>query len=241
MPACSLLRRHFLSPQGDICVSPEGGTFARVAVCLLFVAGLAAAATAPEIAAKVDQRYNRLQTLQADFTETYHGAGVSRTESGMLWLKRPGKMLWDYREPRPKMFVIDGKTAWFYAPGERQARKAAAKKLDDLRSPLRYLLGKTKLERELAGLSLATDIATLAPGDIALRGVPRGMENRVSSVLLEVTPEGEIARMLVNEVDGSSTEYRFSNRRENQPVADQLFHFLPPPGVEVIEAQDLTP
>ena len=214
---------------------------ARVAACVLFVAGIAVAASAPEIAARVDQRYNHLQTLQADFTETYNGAGVSRSESGVLWLKRPGKMFWDYREPRPKVFVTDGKTAWFYVPGERQARTAAAKKLDDLRSPLRYLLGKTKLEKELAGLSLATDIAPEAPGDTVLRGVPKGMQDRVSSVLLEVTPQGEIARMLINEVDGSSTDYHFVNRRENQPMADQRFHFSPPAGVEVIEAEGLAP
>jgi len=220
--------------------SPEGGTF-TLAACLLLAAGIAAAATAPEIAAKVDQRYNHLQTLQADFTETYRGAGVSRSESGVLWLKRPGKMLWDYREPRPKVFVTDGKSAWFYVPGERQARKAPVKQLDDLRSPLRYLLGKTKLEKELAGLSLAPDVSPEAPGNIVLRGVPKGMEDRVSSVLLEVTPGGEIARMLVNEVDGSSTEYRFGNQRANQPIADQSFRFSPPTGVEVIDAEDLTP
>jgi outer membrane lipoprotein carrier protein len=202
--------------------------------------GIAAAATVPEIAAKVDQRYNHLQTLQADFTETYRGAGVSRSESGVLWLKRPGKMLWDYREPRPKVFVSDGKSAWFYVPGERQARKAPVKKLDDLRSPLRYLLGNTKLEKELAGLSLAAEVSPERPGDVMLRGVPKGME-RVSSVLLEITPEGAIERMLVDEADGASTEYRFGNQRENQPIADQRFRFSPPPGVEVIEAQELTP
>jgi len=233
MPAPSAFRRQFPSPQG--------GIVAQVAVCLLFVTGVAAAATAPEIAAKVDRRYNHLQTLQADFTETYHGAGSSRSESGVLWLKRPGKMLWEYREPRPKVFVTDGKTAWFYVPGERQARKAAVKKLDDLRSPLRYLLGKTKLEKELAGLSLATDLAPETPGNIVLRGIPKGMQDRVFSVLLEVTPAGEIARMVIDEVDGSSTEYRFVNRRENQPVADKRFDFSPPPGVEVIEAEGLTP
>lgn len=212
-----------------------------LAVFLLVAAGLAAAATVPEIAAKVDQRYNHLATLQADFTETYRGAGASRSESGVLWLKRPGKMLWEYRQPRPKLFVTDGKAAWFYVPGERQARKAAVKKLDDLRSPLRYLLGKTKLEKELVGLALAVDVPPQTPGNIVLRGVPKGMEDRASDVLLEVTPEGEIVRMMVNEVDGSSTEYSFANRRENQPIADQRFRFSPPPGVEVIEAEDLTP
>ena len=105
-------------------VSPEGGTLRRIWFFIFLIAGIAAAATAPEIAAKVDQRYNQLQTLQADFTETYRGAGVSRTESGVLWLKRPGKMLWDYREPQPKVFVTDGKWAWFYVPGNgRRARR----------------------------------------------------------------------------------------------------------------------
>jgi outer membrane lipoprotein carrier protein len=233
MPARSATRRQSRTP--------EGGAFARLAVCLLFLTCAAVGATVPEIAAKVDQRYNHLETLQADFTETYRGAGASKNESGVLWLKRPGKMLWDYREPRPKVFITDGKSAWFYVPGERQARKAAVKSLDDLRSPLRYLLGKTRLEKELAGLSLAADVSPETAGNVVLRGVPRGMEDRVSSVLLEVTPEGEIARMMVNEVDGSSTEYRFGNRRENQPIADQRFHFSPPPGVEVIEEKDLTP
>lgn len=222
-------------------MSPGTGTLTRLAAWLLIVSGLATAATVPEIAAKVDQRYNHLQTLKADFTETYRGAGVSRSESGVLWLKRPGKMLWDYQQPRPKLFVSDGKSAWFYIPGERQARKAPIKKLDDLRSPLRYLLGKTKLEKELAGLSLATDVSPEAAGDIVLRGNPKGMEDRISSVLLEVTPQAEIVRMVVNEVDGASTVYRFANQQENQPMADQRFHFSPPPGVEVIQAEDLNP
>jgi outer membrane lipoprotein carrier protein len=210
-------------------------------ICALALAGSAAGATVDEIASKVDQHYNYLETLQADFTETYRGAGVSRSESGVLWLKRPGKMLWDYRQPQPKLFITDGKTAWFYVPGERQARKAPLKKLDDLRSPLRYLLGKTKLEKELAGLSLAPDIAPESPGDIVLRGVPRALADRVSSVVLEITPEGAITRMIVNEIDGSVTEYRFSNQRENQAIADRRFRFSPPNGVEVIEAEDLAP
>ncbi len=222
-------------------MSPEGGTLRRIWFFIFLIAGIASAATAPEIAAKVDRRYNQLQTLQADFTETYRGAGVARTESGVLWLKRPGKMLWDYREPQPKVFVTDGKSAWFYVPGERQVRKASVKKLDDLRSPLRYLLGKTKLEKELAGLTLAADVSPETPGNMMLRGAPKGMEDRVSSVLMEVTPEGEIARMVIDEVDGSSTQYRFANQRQNQPIADGRFRFSPPAGVEVIEARDLAP
>jgi len=100
-----------------------------------------------KLAGRVDKHYNDLKSMRSQFTETYNGAGTSRTESGTLWLKQPGKMRWEYTEPRKKLFVSDGKTAWFYVPGEQQARKAPVSKIDDIRSPLRFLLGKTKLLR----------------------------------------------------------------------------------------------
>ena len=186
------------------------------------------------LADKVDQRYNYLKTLEARFTETYAGAGMSRTESGTLLMKKPGKMRWDYDQPHPKLFVTDGSTAWFYVPGERQARRTPVKQLDDLRSPLRYLLGKTKLEKELDGLSLAPDAKPVDSADVVLRGVPKGMHDRVTQTLLEVTPDGFIVRIVVEELDGSVTEFRFLQQKENVQVLDQQFHFVPPAGVEVV-------
>src|SRR5579885_263979 len=132
------------------------------------------------IAANVDNHYNHLRSLEAEFTEVYRGSGMERTESGTLWLKKPGKMRWEYRSPREKLFVSDGKDAWFYVPDDRQARKESAKKLEDIRSPLAFLLGKTKLEKELKGLSLAPDIAPSVPGNVLLRGVPGALANRIS-------------------------------------------------------------
>jgi outer membrane lipoprotein carrier protein len=160
---------------------------------------------------------------------------MDRTESGVLWLKKPRKMRWEYRSPKEKLFVSDGQNAWFYVPSERQARKESFRKLEDLRSPLSLLLGKTKLEKELRGLSLAPDKAPSELGNVLLRGVPKGMEDRVEQVLLEVTPRHEIARIVLEETDGSTTEYRFSAQKENLPVADERFKFTPPQGVETIE------
>jgi outer membrane lipoprotein carrier protein len=192
------------------------------------------------IADKVDKRYNHIQTLEAQFSESYSGAGMSRTESGTLELKKPGRMRWDYNEPRPKMFLTDGATAWFYVPGERQVRRTPVKQIEDLRSPLRYLLGKTKLEKEFVGLAIATDAKPVNAGDIVLRGVPKGMQERVSQTLLEVTPEGLITRIVVEELDGSVTEFRFLQQKENVQIADARFRFVPPPGVEVVQGTELT-
>jgi outer membrane lipoprotein carrier protein len=164
---------------------------------------------------------------------------MTRKESGTLLLKKPGRMRWDYDQPRPKMFLTDGSTAWFYVPGEKQVRRTPVKQIEDLRSPLRYLLGKSKLEKEFVGLAIVTDAKPVNAGDVVLRGEPKGIEERVSQTLLEVTPEGMITRIVVEETDGSVTEFRFLQQKENVQIGDARFKFVPPPGVEVVEGTEL--
>jgi outer membrane lipoprotein carrier protein len=193
------------------------------------------------VADGVDKHYNGLASLEAGFSETYHGGGLARSESGTMWLKKPGKMRWEYNNPVKKLFVTDGKTAWFYVPGERQARRAAVKSLDDLKSPLRYLLGHTKLEKEFSSLSFATGERLDRPTDIALSGVPKGTEDRISKVIIEITPDSRISRISIYSLDGSVTDFRFESERDNVPIRNERFQFQPPPGLEVLGATELGP
>ena len=207
-----------------------------------WLVGLALALPSPaqnihQLARAVDEHYNHLRSLQADFTEIYRGDGAERVESGTLWLKKPRKMRWEYRSPKEKLFISDGKQVWFYLPAERQARKTELKKLEDLRSPLAFLLGKTKLENELRGLSKVVDQAPAETGNTLLRGVPQAMSERVSEVQLEITPSDQIVRIMITEVDGATTEFRFASLKENQSLGDGRFEFTPPPGVETVEGQ----
>src|SRR5258705_2947443 len=210
-----------------------------VACVVLFVASSLTARPQDihQLARAVDERYNRLRSLQADFTEIYRGDGAERTESGTLWLKKPRKMRWEYRSPREKLFVSDGKAVWFYLPAERQLRKTDFRKLDDLRSPIAFLLGKTKLENKLQGLSKAADRIPADRSNTILRGVPKAMADRVSEVLVEITPSDRIARIVFTEVDGATTEFQFAAMKEDLAVNDHLFQFSPPTGVETIEGE----
>jgi outer membrane lipoprotein carrier protein len=212
-------------------------TLCLEACLLLSLAGALGAQQrdAHAIAEAVDEHYNRLRSLQAEFTETYQGAGAERVERGTLWLKKPGKMRWEYRSPVEKLFVSDGRDAWFYLPADRQARKTPVKKLDDLRSPLAFLLGKTKLDKELQGLSLAPDKVPEDSGDVVLRGVPKAMAGQVSEVLLEITPAKQIRSIQIEQTDGSVTKYRFDGQKENVEVSDKQFVFSPPAGVEMVD------
>jgi outer membrane lipoprotein carrier protein len=199
------------------------------------ISTMSSAADVAGIAEAVDRHYNHLHTLECEFTEIYSGVDSERTEAGTLWLKKPGKMRWEYRSPRAKLFVVDGKNAWFYVPGERQVRRTSVKKLDDLRSPLAFLLGKTQLEKELRGLSLAPDVPPLEAGDIILRGVPKGLADRLNQVLVEIRADSSISRIVLQQSDGARIEYRFGREKQDVNIADEQFEFRVPDGVEVVE------
>lgn len=178
---------------------------------------------------KVDSHYNHLTSLRAHYVEHYQGMGMDRTESGTLLLKKPGRMRWDYDKPVGKVFVLDGKYAWFYTPGDTQAQRVPAKELDDLRSPLRFLLGHTQIQKELDHLTVTPDGA-----GFRITGVPKGMAQRVKLLTLSVTSTGTIEEMRIEEMDGAMTDFTFSKIEENVPVKNDDFAFDPPAGVVIV-------
>jgi outer membrane lipoprotein carrier protein len=184
-----------------------------------------------DLASRVDHPSNALHSLQINFTQHYQGMGMDRRESGVLLLKKSGRMRWTYSNPAGKLFILDGHNAYFYSPGQTTAQRAPAKELSDLRSPISLLLGHTKLEKELHGLTMEP----AANGLYMLTGVPKGMENRVASLRLTVTPDGVIRSMEVDETDGVRNTFHFSNAKPNAPAPDSAFVFTPPAGVQVVE------
>jgi outer membrane lipoprotein carrier protein len=186
--------------------------------------------TAQQLAQRVDKYYNRLHSLRTAFTETFHGMGINREETGILLLRKPGKMHWSYTNPPGKVFLLDGKYAWFYSPGDAQVQRVPAAQLDDLRSPLRFLLGHTQLQKELEGLTLSNTGAGLQ-----LSGVPKGMENRVEKIVLGVNADGAIHSMVIDETDGAQTAFTFKESQADAPAPDTDFVFHPPPGVPVVD------
>lgn len=210
----------------------------RCALLSLLLAGAAAssfsqaAPSAQEMARRVDTHYNQLRSLKADFSEAYEGMGIRRVESGTLLLRKPGRMKWEYSVPPGKLFVLDGKYAWFYSAGDPQVQRMPSQELDDLRSPLRFLLGHTELQKELSNLTLAP-----APnGNFTLSGEPKGQENRIRKLTLLVTPTGVITGIVMEEADGATTRFAFTDQQPDAPIPGQTFHFVPPPGVPVVDA-----
>jgi outer membrane lipoprotein carrier protein len=199
---------------------------------LLSATAFAQTPSTASLAKIVDNHYNNLTSLQARYTERYQGMGLDRSETGTLTLKKPGRMRWAYDSPAGKVFVLDGHDAISYTPGDAQATRIPAKQLDDLRSPLRFLLGHTELQKELDNLSVLP--ANNQPGLYDLSGVPKGMQQRVHRLTLTVDHEGAIHGMRIEETDGAVTTFTFTGLRENIPTAASDFDFTPPAGVTIV-------
>jgi outer membrane lipoprotein carrier protein len=144
-------------------------------------------------------------------------------------------MRWAYDSPPGKLFLLDGKSAISYTPGDAEAQRFPEKKLDDLRSPLRFLLGHTELAKELDGLTL-TLVTLNGHTAYTLSGAPKGMQQQIRSLLLTVDAEGIIHVLRIEDTNGATTTFTFTGMRENIPTSGVAFRFTPPPGVTVIDA-----
>lgn len=212
----------------------------RLAAAALLVTWSATAVSlqspALQLAKRVDEHYNRLHSLRVHFTQSYDGMGMHRVESGTLLLAKggrfhDGRMRWTYEEPAGKLFIFDGKNAFFYTPGQSEVQRIPATQLSDLRSPLALLLGHADLPKQLEDLTLQGGPG----GHSILSGVPRGLRNRVVHLRLEVNSSGAIDRMTIEDQDGSRNTFTFSGEQPDIPAPASAFQFTPPPGTHIVE------
>ena len=213
-------------------LTKRGCMIAAAALLSVSLGAQQSAPTAREVAARVDRHYNQLHSLKAAFSETYQGMGMKRTESGTLLLTKPGRVELGLQFAARQDFLLDGKYAWFYTAGDARVQRIPAKRLDDLRSPLRFLLGHTELEKEMGNLSM-----TAGPnGSYTLTGQPKGQEDRVRRLALTVTADGVMTAIDVEETGGALTHFAFSGEQTNVAIPPATFQFTPPPGVPVVNA-----
>lgn len=182
----------------------------------------------------IENRYNRVQSLRLDFAETY--AGTRRpvqNESGVLYLRKPGRMRWEYAAPAGKLFLADGKDTWLYVPEDHRVDKAPLKMSEDMRAPLAFLLGRLDFHRDFKSFETRKD----ASGPSWITALPKSQNLPYTQVEFLATPDGQIHKIRVTNQDQSKLEFTFSNEQLNAPADQKLFVFQPPAGVEVVEAQ----
>jgi outer membrane lipoprotein carrier protein len=199
-----------------------------------------AAETSELLLRQFEARYRDAETLQVTFLERYFDNGrVVRVEAGDAYFLRPGKMRWDYQSPEKNTFLVDGKYVWFYSPADHTATRMPAKQSQDWRTPIAFLTSHVKLSRFCSEVSVAQDQKPIQFGNTlyhcTLRGAPGPESSAKKSVYFEVSPAGELSRIMIPQEGGIEIEFGFSAWRWNPLLDRSLFQFLPPVGVAIVD------
>src|SRR6266849_3972606 len=142
---------------------------------ILLLSTVVSAPDVKTIVHRVETKYRSARTLQATFLERYFENGrVVRTEAGVAYFHRPGKMRWEYESPEKNLFLVDGKSAWFYVPADHTVTRVPAKDSTDWRTPLALLAGEMRVSRVCARVQVATSEKLESPVDVMLRCKLRG-------------------------------------------------------------------
>jgi outer membrane lipoprotein carrier protein len=190
---------------------------------------------AGEIARRLQARYDTVRDFTADFSHTYAGGVLKKTatEQGTLQVKKPGRMRWEYVEPEHKLFVSDGRKIYSYIPADKQVIISPMPADDQATTAVLFLVGKGNLTRDFD----ASYEAGGAPDAWTLKLTPRQPQRDYDWLVLIVDRESlRIRTMMAVEREGGRSTFEFSNYRENTGLADKIFAFRIPRGVDVVNA-----
>lgn len=195
----------------------------------------AQAPTAPQVAASLQAKYDRVRDFSADFTQHYESGVLKRkiTERGKVQVKKPGMMRWDYTAPEKKLFVSDGSRIYLWVPADNQVTTSAVPRQDEATTAVLFLVGKGNLTRDFN-----VRFASASPdGAYALRLDPKLPERDYDWLELVVDRDSlRIRTLTAADRQGGQSTFHFSNYRENAGIPDSTFAFKIPKGADVISS-----
>lgn len=216
-------------------MGPMRGFLISAIAVLSMSIGVAQGTDPVALAAKIQQRYNGIKDIQADFVQTYEG-GVLRTkttERGKMAIKRPGKLRFTYTQPEKKDFVSDGSRLYAHMIADKQVIVSAAPSPDEGQIPAMFLAGQSDLARDFT--PTFTSFPGAAPGLLTLKLVPRKSNAEYESIGIGVDPKSlQIQFLTAVDTQGGRSSFVFTNLKENQGLADKEFVFRMPRGVDVV-------
>jgi len=194
------------------------------------VHGQQTAPSADVLATRVQARYSTIRDFTADFTLTTT-SGLSLgggSDRGKVIVKKPVRMRWTLETGSRHEVVSDGTRLFNYFPKDKVVNEVALN--DQTSTALLLLTGRGDITRDFT----AKMAPNQPPGEWRLTLMPRTPQPDYKEITLAV--DRTTLRLMGLDIlddQGTVRAFRFSNLRENQGIADSVFTFRIPPGVDV--------
>jgi outer membrane lipoprotein carrier protein len=212
-----------------------------LAIALLLAGAVSAPGPAPaqtldEVVSGLESTYGRINDLKAEFTQVSHNKSLGQDirAEGTVYLKKGGKLRWDYKSPSPQQIVSDGVNFWVYTPELNQVNKGEAPKA--LAGPAgSFLAGLGRVRDEFAVRFLNPAAKVDGSGRPVLDLTPKNPTPLLTRLVLSVDPKDYIVRqaVLYDQLENTVT-MTFTRVTPNAGLPDSLFTFVPPKGAAVV-------
>ena len=199
--------------------------------------------TLDEAVQSVEATYQKVRDLKAPFRQSAfnHALGQTIEATGTLYLKKPGKLRWEYQTPTPQVIVSDARRLWVYTPELKQVNVTDAP--EALAGPAgSFLQGLGQVREFFQARFLNPAQPTDADGNVVLDLTPKEPRPLLARLIITVDPKTWLVRTAVLHDELANTvTVRFGTVTVNAGVADTLFTFVPPAGVTVVPVPGLKP
>src|SRR5882762_225272 len=209
---------------------------AALALLLFATAGPARAQSLDEVVRDVETAYGRITDLRAEFSQSSFNKSLNQTipAKGTVYLKKGGKLRWEYTEPTAQEIVSDGKKLWVYTPRLNQANVGDAPAA--LAGPAgSFLAGLGRLRAEFNVRFLNPAQPKDAEGNWVLDLTPKQPLPTLSRLILSLEPKGwEARKAIVHDQFDNTVTMKFTKLVVNSGLPDKTFSFVAPKGVAIV-------
>jgi len=184
------------------------------------------AALAASVADKLQERYTRIETMRADFTQVlvHKESGSREQRAGVLSFKKPLLVRWETKTPAPELLLVGADAIWNAFPDEELVYKYSLSMAEDSRSIVRVVTGQARLDQDFDLEEEGRDGALLT-----VRLYPREPAQFMVEALLWIDPGTWLIKKLrVYDFYGNENEITFARQEVDAAVADSLFRYSPP-------------
>jgi outer membrane lipoprotein carrier protein len=192
-----------------------------------------AAPNVTQAVANVQAFYNRTTSFSADFTQQYlaHAYNTTKTSNGHVIFVKPGKMDWEYADPKDNRIVSDGTKLRVYEAANKQMYEQT---VDQSQYPaaLSFLTGQGTLDQNFT-FEIKPEMNF--QGGFVLIGTPKTPTPAYTKVLFYVdSGTSQVLRVLILDGQQNRNRFDFSNAQVNATVDPAKFTFTPPVGTTIV-------
>ena len=195
-----------------------------------------------DVVKQLQMRYEKTTDLQADFSQKTKIEGFERpvTSSGKVYIKKPGRLRWDYLDPATEQIYVNQDDVKVYVPEHKQVLVGKLTHMAASKAPLELLQGAAKLDESFE-IEPTKGRERGATGLPLLTLIPKGKEHEstqnLQKIIVEVFPKTYYIRTVsLYEISGNIAIFEFSNLKPNLGLGNEVFDFKTPPDAEVMKA-----